>query len=130
RCAESVGSTQRKDALRVHGFRVAPRRRIFRCVQSPQRTSIMSDQAAPQSALVAGSSAATKMSPGQTSRLLIGLGLATWLEFYTYDAVNLVLPDMAGCFGISQDEASWFLTTYSSALFLGVPVSIWLAAHL
>jgi hypothetical protein len=42
----------------------------------------------------------------------------------SYDAVNLVLPDIAGSFGISQDQASWFLTTYSSALFLGVPVSL------
>lgn len=69
------------------------------------------------------------MTAAQTSRVLIGLGLATWMEFYTYDAVNLVLPDMAGSFGVSQDEASWILTTYSSALFLGVPVSIWMAAH-
>jgi MFS transporter, DHA2 family, multidrug resistance protein len=87
----------------------------------------MSIQAAPQ--VDADGSASNPMSSGQTSRLLIGLGLATWMEFYTFDAVNLVLPDMAGSFGISQDEASWFLTTYSSALFLGVPVSIWLAAH-
>src|SRR5580700_5543263 len=89
----------------------------------------MPDQAAPQSRIVADSPAASQMSPAQTSRLLIGLGLATWMEFYTFDAVNLVLPDMAGFFGISQDEASWFLTTYSSALFLGVPLSISLAAH-
>jgi len=64
--------------------------------------------------------------PGQTGWMLVGLGLATWMEFYTYDAVNLVLPDIAGSFGVSQDEASWFLTTYSSALLLGVPVSIWM----
>jgi MFS transporter, DHA2 family, multidrug resistance protein len=89
----------------------------------------MSDQAAPQSRIAADRPAADQMSPGQASRLLIGIGLATWMEFYSYDAVNLVLPDIAGSFGISQDEASWFLTTYSSALFLGVPVSIWLAAH-
>jgi MFS transporter, DHA2 family, multidrug resistance protein len=69
-------------------------------------------------------------SPSQTKWMLIGLGLATWMEFYTYDAVNLVLPDMAGSFGISQDEASWFLTTYSSALLLGAPVSIWMAGYL
>jgi MFS transporter, DHA2 family, multidrug resistance protein len=67
--------------------------------------------------------------PGQTGWMLVGLGLATWMEFYTYDAVNLVLPDIAGSFGVSQDEASWFLTTYSSALLLGVPVSIWMAAY-
>jgi DHA2 family multidrug resistance protein len=68
--------------------------------------------------------------PGRTSLMLVGLGLATWMEFYTYDAVNLVLPDIAGSFGASQDEASWFLTTYSSALLLGVPVSIWMAAYI
>jgi MFS transporter, DHA2 family, multidrug resistance protein len=72
---------------------------------------------------------ASLTSPGQTGWMLVGLGLATWMEFYTYDAVNLVLPDIAGSFGVSQDEASWFLTTYSSALLLGVPVSIWMAAY-
>jgi DHA2 family multidrug resistance protein len=62
--------------------------------------------------------------------MLLGLGLATWMEFYTYDGVNLVLPDMAGTFGISQDQASWILTTYISALLFSVPLSIWMAAHI
>jgi MFS transporter, DHA2 family, multidrug resistance protein len=70
------------------------------------------------------------MTPSQTTRVLMGLGLATSMEFYTYDAVNLILPEIAGSFGVSQDEASWLLTTYSSALFLGVPISIWLAGHI
>jgi hypothetical protein len=30
------------------------------------------------------------------SNLLFGLGLATWMEFYTYDGVNLILPDTIG----------------------------------
>jgi MFS transporter, DHA2 family, multidrug resistance protein len=42
--------------------------------------------------------------------MLLGLGLATWTEFYKFDGVNLVLPDMAGTLGLSQDEASWILT--------------------
>jgi len=71
-----------------------------------------------------------EMSPEQTRRVLLGLGLATWMEFYTFDAVNLVLPDMAGSFAVSQDEASWILTTFLSALFLTVPLAIWLAGHL
>src|SRR4051794_19520059 len=62
--------------------------------------------------------------------LLAGLGFATGMEFYTYDCVNLILPDLTGSLGISADEASWILTVYSSALFLGVPVSIWLAGHI
>jgi MFS transporter, DHA2 family, multidrug resistance protein len=76
-----------------------------------------------------GAAVAGVGSADQTGLLLIGLGLATWMEFYTYDAVNLVLPDMAGSFAISQDEASWFLTTYSSAMLLGVPLSIWMAGY-
>jgi DHA2 family multidrug resistance protein len=51
------------------------------------------------------------------------------MEFYTFDSVNLVLPDMAGTLGLSADEASWLLTVYSCAVFIGVPVSIWLAGH-
>jgi MFS transporter, DHA2 family, multidrug resistance protein len=36
---------------------------------------------------------------------------------------------MAGTLGLSQDEASWILTTYLSALLFGVPLSIWAAGH-
>jgi MFS transporter, DHA2 family, multidrug resistance protein len=82
-----------------------------------------------QGSTALASGATLAADPARTNLMLIGLGLATWMEFYTYDAVNLVLPDMAGSFGVSQDEASWFLTTYSSALLLGVPVSIWMAAY-
>ena len=74
--------------------------------------------------------APTLVSPGHTRALLLGLGLATGMEFYTFDSVNLVLPDMTGTLGVSEDEASWLLTVYSSSLFFGVPISIWLAGHL
>src|SRR6202046_1491815 len=73
--------------------------------------------------------ASAAMSPTQTRLLLAGLGLATGMEFYTFDSVNLVLPDMTGTLGISADEASWLLTVYSCSLFFGVPGSIWLAGH-
>ena len=66
----------------------------------------------------------------QTSRLLLGLGLATAMQSYTFDSVNLVLPDMAGALGLSRDEASWVLTVYSSTLFFGVPLSTYLARRL
>ena len=73
--------------------------------------------------------AATLVSPADTRWLLLGLGLATGMEFYTADSLNLVLPDMAGTLGLSADEATWLLTVYSCSLFIGVPVSIWLAGH-
>ena len=75
------------------------------------------------------SNSATAMTPGQTGRVLLGLGLATWTEFYTFDSVNLVLPDMAGSLGVSGDEASWILTVYNTGLFLGIPLAIWAAGH-
>jgi DHA2 family multidrug resistance protein len=79
---------------------------------------------------VPGRATTTLVSPADTRWLLLGLALATGMEFYTFDSVNLVLVDMTGTLGLSADEASWLLTTYSCSLFIGVPVSIWLAGHL
>jgi MFS transporter, DHA2 family, multidrug resistance protein len=71
----------------------------------------------------------TGPSPAQSRALLLGLALATGMEFYTFESMNLVLPDITGTLGVSFDEASWLLTVYSCALFLGVPISVWLAGH-
>lgn len=69
------------------------------------------------------------LGPAQARWLLVGLGLATGMEFYTFDSMNLILPDLTGTLGVSADEASWLLTVYSCTLFLGVPLSIWMAGH-
>jgi MFS transporter, DHA2 family, multidrug resistance protein len=74
--------------------------------------------------------AAAAPAPQSTFLLLMGLGLATGMEFYTFDSVNLVLTDLTGTLGVSADEASWLLTVYSCTLFLGVPVSMWLAGYI
>jgi hypothetical protein len=76
-----------------------------------------------------GTAAAIQSKAGPTSGILLGLGLglAAWTGFYTYDGLNLVLPDMAGTFGVSQDQASRILRTYISALLFNVPLSIWMA---
>jgi DHA2 family multidrug resistance protein len=89
----------------------------------------MPKSALPNREAIAGNVATVPASAGPNRYMLLGLGLATWMEFYTYDGVNLVLPDMAGTLGISQDQASWILTTYLSALLFGVPLSIWLASR-
>jgi DHA2 family multidrug resistance protein len=78
---------------------------------------------------VPGRAAVTLVSAADTRWLLLGLALATGMEFYTFDSVNLVLADMTGTLGLSADEASWLLTVYSCSVFIGVPVSIWLAGH-
>jgi DHA2 family multidrug resistance protein len=76
-----------------------------------------------------GQTTTALVSAAHTRWLLLGLALATGMEFYTFDSVNLVLADMTGTLGLSADEASWLLTVYSCSLFIGVPVSIWLAGH-
>jgi DHA2 family multidrug resistance protein len=70
------------------------------------------------------------ITPRNLQWLLVGLGLATAMQFYTFDSVNLVLPDMAGAFGASRDEAGWILITYSAALLLGTPLSGYLARRI
>jgi MFS transporter, DHA2 family, multidrug resistance protein len=72
---------------------------------------------------------AVPLSSEQIRYLLVALALATGMEFYTFESINLVLPDITGSLGVSFDEASWVLTVYSSFLFLGVPLSFWLAGH-
>jgi hypothetical protein len=66
----------------------------------------MSGSVLPNPAAIGNAPAAGRS--GQTGYMLLGLGLATWMEFFTYDGVNLVLPDMAGTFGLSQDQACGF----------------------
>ncbi|MGA2952216.1 MAG: MFS transporter [Caulobacteraceae bacterium] len=70
------------------------------------------------------------ITPRDLQRLLLGLGLATAMQFYTFDSVNLILPDMAGAFGASRDEASWILIAYTAALLLGTPMSSYLARRI
>lgn len=91
--------------------------------------STSASHAPAQAGGAAASAALPTIPPAHTGPLLMGLGLATGMEFYTFDSMNLVLPDLTGSLGVSGDEASWLLTLYSCALFLGVPVSVWLAGH-
>jgi MFS transporter, DHA2 family, multidrug resistance protein len=67
------------------------------------------------------------LAPRQLNGLLLGLGLATGMQFYTFDSINLILPDMAGAFGATRDEASWILISYSAAAFVGTPLSSYFA---
>lgn len=77
---------------------------------------------------VAGGAAA--MDPRQMRFFLLGLGFATAMQFYTFDSINLILPDMAGAFGVSRDEASWILISFSAAMFLGTPLAWYFARRI
>jgi MFS transporter, DHA2 family, multidrug resistance protein len=88
----------------------------------------MTDAPAPSGMRIAGGPVV--LAPRQLNGLLIGLGLATGMQFYTFDSINLILPDMAGAFGATRDEASWILTSYSAAAFVGTPLSSYFARRL
>lgn len=91
----------------------------------------MTDLAQPNAVDAASHAVAPQgLSRQHLNMLLLGLGFATGMEFYTADSINLCLTDITGSFGISGDEASWNLTVYSSALFLSVPVCVWLASYI
>ena len=122
-------SDYRKDSFLRRWFRTVSGIGILRgWTKTCRKGRAMSSSVLPN-ATAGGPAAAAGNSAGQTGYMLLGLGLATWMEFYTYDGVNLVLPDMAGTFGLSQDQASWILTIYLSGQLFGVPVSIWMAAY-
>ena len=53
------------------------------------------------------------LAPAAKNWLLLGLGLATGMEFYTFDAMNLVLVDLAGTLG--QYQASLAILTQLAA---------------
>jgi hypothetical protein len=42
--------------------------------------------------MLSGNKATATANPSKY--MLFGLGLATWMEFYIYDGVNLPLPDL------------------------------------
>jgi len=87
----------------------------------------MSERGGPIGSIAHGR-AATE--PQDLGRFFVGLGLASAMQFYTFDSINLILPDMAGAFGASRDEASWILVTYSAALFVGTPLSSYFARRI
>jgi hypothetical protein len=77
--------------LRHDGFRGLERRRILRCVKG-NNGLVKSEVTLPSPEGVAIKASESFTNPGQTNSMPVGLGLATWMKFYTYDAVNLVLP--------------------------------------
>ncbi|MDP8990250.1 MAG: hypothetical protein M3N41_09270 [Acidobacteriota bacterium] len=56
--------------------------------------------------------------------------LATFMEVLDTSIANVALPHIAGNLSITQDEATWVLTSYLVANAMVLPVSAWLATRL
>ncbi len=53
--------------------------------------------------------------------------LATFMEVLDTSIANVALPHIAGNLSISQDEATWVLTSYLVANAVILPISAWLS---
>src|SRR5436309_2760364 len=54
--------------------------------------------------------------------------IATFMEVLDTSIANVALPHIAGSLGVSQDDATWVLTTYLVANAIVLPLSGWLSA--
>ncbi len=63
---------------------------------------------------MSGSAAAPAMPGAGHSPWLIAIlvAVATFMEVLDTTIANVALPDIAGGLGVSEDEASWVVTTY------------------
>ena len=55
--------------------------------------------------------------------------LATFMEVLDTSIANVALPHIAGNLSISQDEATWVLTSYLVANAMILPISAWLSTN-
>src|SRR5436309_5456527 len=54
--------------------------------------------------------------------------IATFMEVLDTSIANVALPHIAGSLGVSQDDATWVLTTYLVANAIVLPLSGWLSS--
>ncbi len=54
--------------------------------------------------------------------------IATFMEVLDTSIANVALPHIAGSLGVSQDDATWVLTTYIVANAIVLPLSGWLSS--
>ncbi|MGH6799753.1 MAG: MFS transporter, partial [Roseiarcus sp.] len=73
-----------------------------------------------------GGSAAAKVSPNPWL-IAVLVALATFMEVLDTTIANVVLPYIAGGMGVSEDEASWVVTTYLVANAIALTASAFLA---
>jgi DHA2 family multidrug resistance protein len=60
--------------------------------------------------------------------IVIGVGIASFVEFGARVAVNIILVDMKGNVAASQDQISWVVIVYLAAFFAVLPLSGWLSS--
>src|SRR5204863_2389828 len=74
-----------------------------------------------------GAPAAVDSAGGSPWLIAVLVALATFMEVLDTTIANVVLPYIAGGLGVSEDEASWVVTTYLVANAVALTASAFLA---
>ena len=61
--------------------------------------------------------------------IVVGLGIASFIELGARTGVNIILVDMKGNVAASQDQVSWVVIVYLAAFLAVLPLSEWLASR-
>ena len=59
--------------------------------------------------------------------ITIALPLATFMQVLDTSIANVVLPAIAGDFGVSPNQATWVITSFAASNAIALPLSGWLA---
>ena len=65
--------------------------------------------------------------PGQLALLTVGLALGTFMEVLDTSIANVAVPTIAGNLGVSANQGTWVISSYSVAAAIAVPLTGWLA---
>jgi DHA2 family multidrug resistance protein len=68
-----------------------------------------------------------RFTAGQLALLTIGLGLGTFMEVLDTSIANVAVPTIAGSLGVSANQGTWVISSYSVAAAIAVPLTGWLA---
>jgi DHA2 family multidrug resistance protein len=73
------------------------------------------------------STEAPAFTPGQLALLTVGLALGTFMEVLDTSIANVAVPTIAGNLGVSANQGTWVISSYSVAAAFAVPLTGWLA---
>ncbi|TDR82266.1 DHA2 family efflux MFS transporter permease subunit [Paludibacterium purpuratum] len=69
----------------------------------------------------------TRFNASQLALLTLGLGLGTFMEVLDTSIANVAVPTIAGSLGVSANQGTWVISSYSVAAAIAVPLTGWLA---
>jgi MFS transporter, DHA2 family, multidrug resistance protein len=69
----------------------------------------------------------TPLPPAQRAIVTVSLALAVFMNVLDVSIANVSIPTISGDLGVSSDDGTWIITSFSVANAVAVPISGWLA---